>query len=156
MADDIRHPAPPERAFNVRVPGIVLWSLNELFTVSLVTYLAFYLLDSFIGSFISKQFDMDILLWIVIASGALSLWLNPIAGRSASENGAGTRQLSWKMAAYVVALGIAAASVIFLKTKVLGRTGWLISMVSAVLVMWTSFAFLLDEGRDDTDQLSKE
>jgi hypothetical protein len=144
---------PVERT--IRIPRLAQWALNELFTVSLVTYLAFYLFDSLVGSFISKQFNMNILLWIVVASGVLSVWCNP-SGRGMEDAAPTKNRITWVTVVYIVGLGVVAGLIIYIKTRSLGRMGLLVSGVSALLVIALSLTLLFEEKTDFTHHDSRE
>lgn len=137
---------PVERQFHIRVPGLALWVLNEIFMVSLITYVALYLIDSLMSAFVTKQFNMDIVLWIVIASGTFSMVLGPKRGEH--EQSHQSKMITWKAVVYVIGLGVIAGVVMYAKTKTLGRMGLLVSVVSALLVILLSFVLLFDSQDD--------
>ncbi|MFH0829326.1 MAG: hypothetical protein V1907_04080 [Candidatus Kerfeldbacteria bacterium] len=144
-----RHHAFPEpREFRVQITGIAIWAIQEFFVASLVTYLVFFLIDSLIGSFVSQQFDMNILLWVVIVSGTLSVFLNPHPAPSVPDEG--KRKLTVPMILFIGTLGIITVGIVFLKTRSLGRLGYLVAGISGILVILLSFVLLFeDEGNNN-------
>lgn len=139
---------PEAREYTVKIPDILTWAIQELFIVSLVTYLIFYLIDVLLDSFVSKQFNMNIVLWIVIISGMLSVFLNPHPENSAVPNIKKT--VTVPMVVWIVTLGVVAAGVVMLKTRSLGRLGYMIAGISGALVVLLSFVLLFEDEHTDT------
>ncbi len=127
----------------VRIPRIAYWTIHEVFTAALVTYLVFYLIDSLADSFISMQFNMDILLWTVIVSGAASVLLGP-RGNVGPASGERPR-ITFGSVVLIVALGIVSSLVVFIKTHSLGRFSYAVALMSGLTVVLLSLIMLLDD-----------
>lgn len=134
---------PATQVYRVRIPAIVYWTVRELFAAAIVTYLVFYLIDSLAGSFISMQFNMDIVLWIAIVCGVASVLVGP-RGSDATTPHERTR-VTFGTITLIVALGIVSALIVFIKTRSLGRIGYAISLMSGLIVMLLSFIMLFDD-----------
>lgn len=138
------------REYRVRVPRMLLWAIQEVFAASLVTYLVFFLIDSLVDSFVSKQFNTNILLWIVIASGAALVLMNPRV--DAPPNVARPKQMTAKTVAMIAVFGVVAAGIVVLKTKSFGRLSYVIAGISGALVFLLSLVLLFGDDDDSKEQ----
>jgi len=118
--------------------------IKEIFKISLISYLLFYLVENFKAGFISDYFNLNILLIITIISGVLT-----VGGKKEVEE---REKYSIKIRDYIfiVILGLVAAGLIFYSIKEIGKLAYLISTVSGVIIMLISI-LLLNNSFDDKE-----
>ena len=126
---------------------IVKELIAEIFKISLLSYLVFYLIEDFFPGFVSGFFSMNILLGIVVGSGVFTV----ISQKEESKEGEG-KEVKNKIRArdivFIVILSIIAGGLIYLKTKDLGKLGLAISIISGIIILLMSILLLTEEQYD--------
>src|SRR3989338_4064766 len=128
--------------------------VSEIFKISLLSYLVFYLIEDFFPGFVSGFFNMNILLGIVVGSGVFTV----ISHKEESKEGEG-KEVKNKIRArdivFIVILSIIAGGLIYLKTKDLGKLGLAISIISGIIILLMSILLLTEEEPFDSAQGKK-
>ena len=128
--------------------------IAEIFKISLLSYLLFYLIEDFFPGFVSGFFSMNILLGIVVVSGVFTV----ISQKEESKEGEG-KEAKNKIRArdiiFIVILSIIAGGLIYLKTKSLGKLGLAISIISGIIILLMSILLLTEEEPFDSAQDEK-
>ncbi|HLD62117.1 MAG TPA: hypothetical protein VI998_04060 [Patescibacteria group bacterium] len=128
--------------------------VSEIFKISLLSYLVFYLIEDFFPGFVSGFFNMNILLGIVVGSGVFTV----ISQKEESKEGEG-KEVKNKIRArdivFIVILSIIAGGLIYLKTKDLGKLGLAISIISGIIILLMSILLLTEEEPFDSAQGKK-
>ena len=128
--------------------------VSEIFKISLLSYLVFYLIEDFFPGFVSGFFSMNILLGIVVGSGVFTV----ISQKEESKEGEG-KEVKNKIRArdivFIVILSIIAGGLIYLKTKDLGKLGLAISIISGIIILLMSILLLTEEEPFDSAQGKK-
>jgi len=117
--------------------------IKEIFKISLISYLLFYLVENFKAGFISDYFSLNILLIITIISGVLT-----VGGEKEVEE-KGKYSLKVRDYIFIIILGLIAAGLIFYSIKEIGKLAYLISIVSGVIVILISILLLNDSFDDE-------
>ncbi len=135
----------PQTSTNVDILGFARTILNEIFKISLLTYLLFYVIENLYPGFISDYFNTNILLAITALSGTASaLW---------SENLTGQRKLAlWKDLGIVFLVTTLATGITFYNLQMSGWLRYVISgLVGATIVLISLFIlFEEDEGLEES------
>jgi hypothetical protein len=138
---------------------------SEIFVLSLISYLALFLLEEIKTGFVSNFINMNYILVLVIVTGTITALSKPskishserrprLVGAEVEESprhpepepveGEGSPQkLTWKDYLLIFTLGIIAFVVVFSKIREIGL--WLslaISILSAILIVLISILFL--------------
>ena len=128
--------------------------IADIFKISLLSYLLFYLIEDFFPGFVSGFFSMNILLGIVVWSGVFTV----ISQKEESKEGEG-KEVKNKIRArdivFIVILSIIAGGLIYLKTKDLGKLGLAISTISGIIILLMSILLLTEEEPVDSAQDEK-
>ena len=128
--------------------------VSEIFKISLLSYLLFYLIEDFFPGFVSSFFSMNILLGIVAGSGVFTV----VSQKEESKEGEG-KEVKNKIRArdivFIVILSIIAGGLIYLKTKDLGKLGLAISTISGIIILLMSILLLTEEEPVDSAQDEK-
>lgn len=105
--------------------------VRDVFLASLLVYLVLLVLDRVEKGFASYFFDLDILLWIVLATGVLSAFSG---WASHAAPGAERRPYpAWSVAACAAALGILAAAAIYVAVPVSGTEALVATLAGGCL-----------------------
>jgi hypothetical protein len=116
-------------------------TINHLFQVLLVTYLALLLIEEIWSGTVSNYLNLNYLLVIVIVFGILDAFSESIP----RENKIPTK----KDYLFVILLGIAGFFIIKFKTSSLGWLSWVISTIAGVLIILLSILVLEDNENDE-------
>ena len=122
--------------------------IAEIFKISLLSYLVFYLIEDFFPGFVSGFFSMNILLGIVVGSGVFTV----ISQKEESKEGEGKEaknKIRARDIVFIVILSIIAGGLIYLKTKSLGGLGLAISIISGIIILLMSILLLTEEEKND-------
>ncbi len=125
--------------------------ITEIFKISLLSYLLFYLIEDFFPGFVSSFFSMNILLGIVVGSGVFTVVIEKPASESDGEVKIKDR-IKARDIVFIVILSIIAGGLIYLKTKDLGKLGLAISIISGIIILLMSILLLIE---DDYDKRSE-
>jgi hypothetical protein len=117
--------------------------IKEIFKISLISYLLFYLVENFKAGFISDYFNLNILLIITIISGVLT-----VGGKKEVEERE-VKKIKVKDYVFIIVLGAVAAGLIYYSIKEIGKLAYLISIVSGVIVILISILLLNDSFDDE-------
>ncbi len=122
--------------------------VKEVFLTALITYVVLTIVDKLIPGFVSRQFNMEVLLGIVLLTGVLSVFL---LQREPPSNvvPATPRSRRW-LILYASIFGLLAAILVWLQTA---QLGW-ISIPMAVVSGLTLVALALLLQQDDDDEKS--
>lgn len=136
--------------------GIIV---NELFQVSLVTYLILLLVETLDKGFVSNAFNLNYLLAIVLVSGIIKVlpisqksnlnqWemidlgimrlLDQIRPSSISEN----------QFYFIILVGLSGALLVYFKTQQLGKISFLIAGVTCLIIFLLSYLIFTDSEVD--------
>lgn len=139
--------------------GIII---NELFQVSLVTYLILLLLETLDKGFVSNVFNLNYLLGVVLISGILKVlpisykknlnqWeiidlglfrlLDQIRPKGISEN----------QFYFIILIGIGGAGLVYFKTRELGYISLLIAGITCLIIFLLSYLIFTDPEVDTPD-----
>ena len=121
-----------------------------MFEISLITYLVFLLLEELKEGFVSYNFDLNIVLYIVIVSGVLSVFAKEdpsikLMARN-KEKPEKIRKIDWL---FIFGLGVLGGFLIFYKTEEIGWISYVISGISGILIILLSVLIL--KGDDDEE-----
>jgi purine-cytosine permease-like protein len=113
---------------------------TEVFQVSLITYLLFYLIDNFKIGFISDYFNLNALLWIALASGTLSIWFKSDVIEEKTES----KAVKIRNYIFIIALSLISVGLIYYKIKSIGKFSYFVSPLCGLLILLLSILFLHD------------
>jgi len=137
--------------------GIVI---NELFNVSLITYLILLLLETLDKGFVSNVFNLNYLLGVVLISGIIKVlpisqkkdlnqWemidisfnrlLDTIKPSNLSEN----------QFYFIILIGLGGAGLVYFKIQELGKISILISVITALIIFLLSYLIFTDSESED-------
>lgn len=119
----------------------------EIFKISLLSYLLFYLIEDFFPGFVSSFFSMNILLGIVVGSGVFTVVSQEPASAKATagEGRVEGNKIRVRDIVFIVILSIVAGGLIYLKTKDLGKLGLAISIISGIIILLMSVLLLIED-----------
>jgi len=125
--------------------------VSEIFKISLLSYLLFYLIEDFFPGFVSSFFSMNILLGIVVGSGVLTvISQKPDSAKASTDEGRiEENKIRARDIVFIVILSIIAGGLIYLKTKSLGGLGLAISIISGIIILLMSILLLTEEEKND-------
>lgn len=126
----------------VRVRFSVARMIREVFVTSLLTYLVFTIIDKLIPEFVSQQFNMEILLGVVFITGIVSIVL--LEREPPAADIRTTPRSTWSIVS-IVALGIIATVLVWLKTARLGWMSLPVALLSGITVVVLSTLLLKDD-----------
>ena len=131
--------------------------VSEIFKISLLSYLLFYLIEDFFPGFVSSFFSMNILLGIVVGSGVLTvISQKPDSAKASTDEGRiEENKIRARDIVFIVILSIIAGGLIYLKTKDLGKLGLAISTISGIIILLMSILLLTEEEPVDSAQDEK-
>jgi peptidoglycan/LPS O-acetylase OafA/YrhL len=108
--------------------------INFAFSVALVSYLGFYLIENLKSGFITAYFNLDYLLWAAIAAGVLSaVW--PAVKIPVDEH----RKIGWKSICWMIILAAGAATYVWYQTRSIGKLGLIIAPLTGLIVLCLSY-----------------
>lgn len=111
-------------------------SVNEIFKISLISYLLFYLIDDFKNGFISNYFNLNILLITVIITGVLTVLLK--SEKEEREN----NKIRRRDYIFIIILGVITAGIIYYRIKEIGKLSFAIAIISGVIIILLSILFI--------------
>lgn len=113
-----------------------------VFEISLVVYLALFLIDEIASGFVSNFFNTNYILVICIVFGALTA-LN-------QKHEPLPKPEALKKSDYILitGLGILAVILVFVKIKTIGWIAWPISILSGILIFLISYLFLNEDKKE--------
>lgn len=117
--------------------------ISEIFKISLISYLVFYLIESFKTGFITDFFDLNILLIITILSGIFTVLFKKEAEEKKEKQIIRPRDYI-----FIIILGVVATGLIYYKIKEIGWLSYIISIISGVIIILLSI-LLLNEPEND-------
>ncbi len=106
--------------------------ITEIFKVSLISYLIFYLIDHFISGFVTDHFNLNILLIITIVAGVLTVSI---------DKDKRVEEKNKKVPNCIIStiFGIIGAAIIYLQIKDIGIFSYIISLtVGAIIILITN------------------
>lgn len=113
--------------------------VNEIFTMALITYLLFYLIEDFNNGFIINYFNLNILLIITIISGILMVLTVPEAEERKPE------PIKTRNYIFIVVLGIMATALIYFGIKEIGKLALIIAPISGLIIILISILLFTDD-----------
>ena len=127
---------------------VFLWLIKsiieEIFRVSLISYLLFYLIDDFRKGFISDYFNLNILLGFTIISGIITVaWQKEEKERKIPK-------IQKKDYIFIVILGLISAGLIYYRIKEIGKLAYLISAISGIIIILISILLLKEPMEEET------
>jgi len=128
--------------------------VSEIFKISLLSYLLFYLIEDFFPGFVSSFFSMNILLGIVVGSGVFTV-ISQKEEIQEGEKKEAKNNIRARDIVFIVILSIIAGGLIYLKTKDLGKLGLAISIISGIIILLMSILLLTEEEPFDSAQGKK-
>ena len=131
--------------------------IADIFKISLLSYLVFYLIEDFFPGFVSGFFSMNILLGIVVGSGVFTvISQKPVSAKaSAGEGRIEGNEIKGRDIVFIVILSIIAGGLIYIKTKDLGKLGLAVSIISGIIILLMSILLLTEEEPFDSAQDEK-
>lgn len=126
--------------------------VKEVFQISLISYLVFYLIEDFKPGFITNYFNLNIILILTIISGIITVLFE--GKESSFETGHEEKVPEEKKIKkidylFIVVLGVVAAIIIFFKIKSLGWLAPIISIISGIIIILISILLLWDRGEEE-------
>ena len=132
-----------------RIKNIVNFVLDvnkDVFQISLVTYLVFLLIEEFKKGFVTNNFNLNILLYLVIVSGIIAIFTEKKEDNERKpEASKQARQITKGDYFLIFGVGILGGVLIFLKTKDIGWISYIISIISSVLIVLLSILLFKDD-----------
>lgn len=113
-------------------------SIKDIFNVSLLTYLFFFLIDDFINGFVSNFLDLKIILVITIVSGVLTILFE---SEDHDEKGGFSKNKYYIASIF---FGLLSALLIYIRIKDIGSVALVVSLVSGLMVVILSMLFIND------------
>ena len=108
--------------------------LDELFKVSLVTYLLLLILETIKEGFVTYFFDPTVLLYIVIASG-IGMAITQHIGQEIRKE-SGTNKVNWF---YIYCMSFLGAALVYIKTDELGNLSLIITVATFISIVLVSY-----------------
>jgi len=129
---------------------------KDVFEISLITYLVFLLIEELKEGFISYNFNLNILLGLVIVSGILTIFSKAKTNKheletNLHESRIRESRISKKDWIFIIGLGILGGFLIFYKTKELGWLSLVISIISGILIVLLSVLILEENDGNETN-----
>ena len=122
--------------------------VSEIFKISLLSYLLFYLIEDFFPGFVSGFFSMNILLGIVVGSGVFTV-ISQKEEIKEGEKKEAKNNIKASDIVFIVILSIIAGGLIYLKTKSLGGLGLAISIISGIIILLMSILLVTEDEKDN-------
>jgi peptidoglycan/LPS O-acetylase OafA/YrhL len=120
---------------------IILNLAKDVFGVSLVSYLVFFLIDQIKQGFVSDFFNLNYILGVAVVSGIISAF--------SKEKEKEVKPLTIRDYIFIIVLAIIGAAIIFYKTQGLGWLSWLVSAVAGVLIVIVSILLLSKDEKEN-------
>lgn len=120
--------------------------ITEIFRISLLFYLLFYLIDDYSPGFTSHFFNNNILLWISIISGIVTVILQPNTPMQKEEY---SEKISLKGYLFIASVAACAGLVIYFRTKEIGKLAYGIASVSTIIIFLLSILLWKDNSVSD-------
>ena len=114
--------------------------IREIFSVSLVAYLIFSLIENFIMGFISNFLDLNFLLAVVIGSGVITICFQP-----KEEDSFKAKRINLGHIIFIILLALSFSLIIWFKIREIGWLSSLISLLSGILIILISLLMLKEE-----------
>ena len=111
--------------------------INHIFQTLLITYLILLLAEQIQPGIISVYINLNYLLIIVIISGILDVFSEPIEKKKEKVNK--------KDYIFIIILGIIGFLIIKFKTSDLGFLSWIISIIAGILIILLSLLILEEQ-----------
>lgn len=115
--------------------------IREIFKVSLISYLLFYLLNDIFTGFVSDYFNITILLWVTVISGVLSVWTE---GEKDITQEKSVQINKWTYV-FISILSLVSVGLIFYRIQSIGKLSYFISILSGLIVFLLSFLILNED-----------
>lgn len=119
--------------------------ISEIFKISLLSYLAFYLIDDFFPGFVSDFLNMNIVLGIVVASGIFTVAAQQDKEAAEEKEEEKKNKIRARDIAFIMILGVFSGFLIYWKTKTIGSLAVPISIISSVIIILMSFLLLIED-----------
>lgn len=113
--------------------------LQTAFQAALLSYLLYYLIESFSSGFISRFYYLGDHLWVVIALGLGTIIFPPEQASSYRTETVGTRQV-----AIVIAVGLIAGFILFLRINTLGWLALVLAPLASLIIICLALFILHD------------
>lgn len=117
--------------------------ISEIFKVSLISYLLFYLIESFKSGFITDYFDLNILLIITILGGVFTVLFKK------EEPKKKVQKIRKRDYIFIIILGVVATGLIYYKIKEIGWLSYIISSISGIIIILISILLLNENEQND-------
>lgn len=121
---------------------------KEIFKVSLVSFLLFYLINDFFPGFVSDYFNLTILIYITIITGTLSIWL----GVEKTESNEQAKHVSKKEYIFISILSMVSIILIFYRIHSIGKLSYFISILSGIIIFLLSLLIKEDNNEPQDEQ----
>lgn len=118
--------------------------ISEIFKVSLISYLIFYLIESFKAGFIADYFNLNILLIITILSGVFTVLF-----KKEEESKKEVQKIRKRDYIFIIILGVVATGLIYYKIKEIGWLSYVISPISGIIIILISILLLNEQQEND-------
>jgi hypothetical protein len=122
---------------------VVVNTAKIIFEISLILYLALFLLDEVAARSVSNFLNINYILGICLVAAIFT------ALGKKEEPKIPPQPLKKYDYALMVGLGILAIAVVYWKIKEIGGFAWPISILSGILIFLISWLFLKDDGEKD-------
>lgn len=119
--------------------------IKELFKVSLISYFTFYLINDLAPGFVSRYFNLNIILVIVVISGIVTI----LGGKEEEVKKEKQRTQIYDYVLILIA-GLITTILIFIGIKDMGKMAYLVSIVAGGIVIIVSI-LLFNEPTKDND-----
>lgn len=122
--------------------------IKEIFKVSLISYLLFYLINDTFTGFVSDYFNITIILWVTIIAGVLSIWL----GNEKNESNERATSGGLKEYAFISILSLVSIFLIYYRIQSVGRLSYYISILSGVIIFLISILIRNEDKNEKHDE----
>ncbi|HLC99954.1 hypothetical protein A2841_01945 [Candidatus Kaiserbacteria bacterium RIFCSPHIGHO2_01_FULL_48_10] len=124
----------------------------EIFKISLMSYLALYLIEDFMPGFVSNFFDMNIILGVVVASGIVTAMTTkePESFELSHDTKKSGQKLRFRDIVFICVLAIISGWLIFLKIQTLGTLALPVSVLSGIIILLMSLLILTEDSTNES------
>ncbi|MFC1687638.1 hypothetical protein ACFL0L_03595 [Patescibacteria group bacterium] len=116
--------------------------IKELFKVSLVSYFLLYLINDLAPGFVSRYFNLNIVLVIIVVSGIISIFGGEEEVKKEKKH---IRMLDY---IFILIAGLITAILIFVGIKDMGKLAYLVSIVAGGIVIIISILLFHEPTKD--------
>ncbi len=118
---------------------------EQIFKVSLVTFLFLFLLDQLVIGFVSRKIDLSIFLIIILASGIVTFSMQ----REDKKRSLQFMKIDKKMILLIFTVAIISALIIYYQLRGFGTIAYIVALCVGIVVLLT-ITYIIKEGIDNS------